>query len=258
VSASPNLKTNPVIRTLDASRLNGVANHPDVRPWLGGIGELDLSEVVSSPSNFAFEVEGGGFLCIARAPGLYEVHSLFLPDARAGRTYPAMVSAMTYMFTQTDCVELVTRVPDNNERAASLAKAGGFTCKFRREASWPDGETLIGASYLSLSVDAWALASVDCRDVGHVFHDMLEAAKAETGSDLLVHADDAAHDAMVGASVLMAQNGNPAKGVAFYNRWASYAGYSPATLLSVNPPVVDVVDAVVEAGPAGMEVLLCR
>ena len=30
----------PIARTMDARHLNAVANHPDVRPWLGGVEKL--------------------------------------------------------------------------------------------------------------------------------------------------------------------------------------------------------------------------
>jgi hypothetical protein len=56
----------------------------------------------------------------------------------------------------------------------------------------------------------------------------------------------------------MIRAGNAEKGVEFYNRWARFAGYALIFAVSLQPVVIDVVDAVVGLGPEGMEVLLCR
>lgn len=55
-----------VRRTLDAAAINEIANHPEVRPWLGGDGVLDLSELVSAPANITLAIDGGAFVCVCR------------------------------------------------------------------------------------------------------------------------------------------------------------------------------------------------
>lgn len=56
----------------------------------------------------------------------------------------------------------------------------------------------------------------------------------------------------------MIRAGQVAKGVQFYNRWASLAGYQSIAVLSVTPTILDVRDAVIEVRGGQMEVLQCR
>lgn len=229
-------------RTLDPAFLNGVANHPEVRPWLQGEGPLDLSGVISDPSNIALQAEHGGWVLQALSPGVYEVHSMFLPEGRGAGVARALVAALDYVFSATDCIRLVTRLPAGNVRAAALGRMAGFRPWFGDRAR--------------IEIEDWAQSSKACLEAGEWFHERLEAAKTASGSALETHDDDSAHDHAVGAAVLMCRAGNGPKGVWHYNAWAAASGYAPVTLVSVNPLVIDVVDAVLE-GP-DMEVLLCR
>lgn len=242
-----------VRRTLDASLLNRVANDPDVRPFLQGEGEIDLAALVANVANIALVTDGGGFFLHGLTPGEYEVHSMFLPEAR-GQTVQAMREGMEYMFARTDCLRLVTRVPDGNQPAANLAAAGGFRRLFHRDNAWNGA----GAAYMAVSLEDWALGNPDLEADGEWFHQKLEQAKAEADSELLAHDHDSAHERAVGATVLMMRAGNVNKGLAFYNRWAVFAGYQPIALLSDAPPVLDLGDAVVELKNGDMEILLCR
>lgn len=237
-------------RTFDPSLLNQVINHPQVRPWMApGDGPLDVTAVVSNPANFALVTEGGGFILHNQGQGIYEVHSQFLPEHRTN-TREAMRAGFDYMFTRTDCERVVTQVPDNNRAAQCLAKAARFRPMFRRE------QGLLGPTeYMGLSIDEWAQDNRSLEADGEWFHDQLEQAKKAHGSALPVHDHDPAHERAVGAAVRMVRAGNAAKGVNFYNRWARFAGYAQITLISTQPVVIDVVDAVVGND---MEILLCR
>lgn len=239
-------------RTFDATFLNTVANHPEVRPWLGGEGAIDLSETINNADNFALICGHGGFVLRSLGGGVYEVHSQFLPDSGTA-AIRAMRAALRWMFTRTDAVQIVSQVPDNNDAAKGFARAGGLKQIFRRE------HGLLGpASYVGIRIEDWAQGANELEAVGDEFHHLLETAKIESGSSLPQHPDDPAHERAVGAAVEMCRAGNSAKGVAFYNQWALLAGYMPIRLVSVAPLVIDVVDAVVGLENGKMEVLLCR
>jgi hypothetical protein len=240
-------------RTFDPALLNTVINHPEVRPWMApGDHALDVTPVVGNPANYALVTEGGGFLLHCLEPGLYEVHSQFLPEHRT-HTREAMRAGFEYMFTRTDCVQIVTQVPDNNRAAQCLAKAARFRPMFHRK------EGLLGPTeYVGLTVDQWAQDNPKLEAEGERFHGLLEEAKKANGSELPAHGHDAAHERAVGAAVRMIKAGNAAKGVNFYNRWARFAGYAPITLISAQPVVIDVVDAVVGLADNDMEILSCR
>lgn len=236
-----------VHRTFDPAFLNTVINHPDVRPWLEGVGELDISKQVFNADNFALVTDAGGFLLIRHEPGRYEVHSQFLPG-RGTHAIRAMKVAQEWMFTRTDCEAIVSKVPLGNGAAKGLAITGGLRVIFRRE----------GAEYVELTLMDWAMRTAALESHGERFHAFLEASKAAAGSSLAIHPHDPAHERAVGAALLMIERGQPEKGVDFYNRWARHAGYAEIRLISASPVVVDAVDAVIGMGESGMENLLCR
>lgn len=234
-------------RIFDPTFLNEVVNHPEVRPWLEGDGVLDISAQALNPANFILQSEFGGFILIRHEPGRYEVHSQFLPG-NGTHAIRAMIAAQEWMFTRTDCEVIVSKVPESNGRAKGLALAGGLRTIFSRA----------DAQYVELTLMDWAMRTKSLEGHGKRFHEALEEQKAAHGSELPKHDDDPAHERAVGAAMLMIERGHPAKGVAFYNRWARLAGYAEIVLISEAPVVVDVVDAVVGLGDEGMEVLLCR
>jgi hypothetical protein len=247
-------------RTMDADRLNDVANHPDVFPWLGFLGQpgdLDLSPVIENPANFALDCEHGGYVLINQGGGQYEAHTMFLPTGRAV-AHAAAVEGFRYLFTATDCQRVVTKVPAGNVHAAAHAKRCGFEELFTRAAVWPGQAGPEDVSYQELTLDRWLACDPETLAKGQWFHGELEAAKIAAGSIREVHEDDEAHDRAVGAAVLMFQAGNASKAAWHYNRWAALAGFAPLSVVSLTPLVVDVVDAVIEVTRAGMEVLKCR
>ena len=71
-------------RSFDAAFFNAVANHPDVRPFIGGkLNEtLDVTPILADHGNYALAGQHGGFVYTWCAPGVYEVHTLILPIGR--------------------------------------------------------------------------------------------------------------------------------------------------------------------------------
>jgi hypothetical protein len=223
-----------MIRTLDASLFNAVCNHPSVRPWLGGEGQLDVSPVVSNPENYALWFENGGFILHASPGASFEVHSQFTPEGRRS-SFEAMRAGMDYMFTRTNAVQLTTFLPDNNPAARGLGLKGGFKEWFRRD-NHPCGPGV----QARIDIDDWITRTSELEADGERFHAVLEAAKP---SD--IHPHDPIHERYVGATLRMCSRGQALKGVLIYSRWAVNAGYAPIRLISADPPVVDAVDAIV-------------
>jgi anthranilate/para-aminobenzoate synthase component I len=245
-------------RTFDATFLNRVVNHPEVRPWLGGDGAIDLTAIIENPENVVLVNEHGGWIITKIDVGLYEAHSQFLPEGRNAALIDDMREGLRYLFTATDCVELLTKVPDNNKAADGLAQRAGFCELFRRESVWRDGENKCGVSYRSMTLDAWRASDDVVLSSGQWFHSRLEAEKATRGSTLETHTDDDAHDRAVGVAVAMIRAGNHYKAVMCYNRWAAFAGYAQIAMLSKHPPIFDIGDAVLALRGDDMEVLFCR
>lgn len=234
-------------RTMDAERLNALANHPEVRPWLfGPEGPLYLTPLVENPAVVTLEAEHGAFMLIPLSDTLYELHTMFLPEGRGVEFFGHAAEMFRYVFTRTPCLEVVTKVPDENRAAAVAATRAGMRQRFHRA----------GISFRSLTIEQWALQDEQCLEEGERFHEALEAAKEACGSTLPVHDDDPVHDHIVGSCLLMAYAGNLEKGVECYNRWAIYAGY--ATIGIVAPNLIDVRDAIIEVRDGRLGVLKCR
>lgn len=247
-----------IARTMDATYLNGVANHPEVRPFLGGgPAVLDLQPVLSAPQNVALQALGpepfGGWVFHMMMPGVYEAHTLFPPEGRGRRLFAASREALRWMFTETDALELVTKCPDDNPGARMLGGLLGFRERFRREGAWAPG---VGVSYRVHSVDDWFIRDPECLAAGRAFHAQLKAAEQAAGVTLRDHPEDETHDRAAGATALMIHAGQVTKGVAFYNRWATFAGYPGIAM--VGPNVIDMHEAVIEVRGGALRVLLWR
>lgn len=238
-------------RVMDAHFLNEIANDPEVRPYLGGgEGVLDLTPLCANPANVCLTTAGGGWIMHAIGPGRYEVHSLFPPGGREG-LMTAMREGLRYMFCATDCTELVSKAPASNGAAIGLARAAGFKERFRRPSALPSFNEPV--AFFSLPLEAWMWRDEELKVAGEWFHERLERALGE-----VPHDEDEAHNRAVGLAVTMLRAGNPVKAVAFYNKWAVFAGYAPIALLSERPVIVDVVSAVIGVNGDDMEVLACR
>ena len=245
-------------RTLDATFLNTAANHPDVRPWVGGDGPLDLTAVIADPANIAIEAEHGGWVLVRHEAGTYELHTMFLRAGRGRRYFEQAADALRYVFTASDAREIVTRVPVLNRGATFAAMRCGFVERFTRKDAWQGGGNVCDVSYQALGLDKWAFTDPEAFVAGQVFHAQIEVAKVKADSALPDHPEDECHDRAVGASALMMAAGNVHKGVWFYNRWARLAGYETITLLSDAPSIIDVgAGVIVEVMSGRMEVLQC-
>lgn len=242
-----------ITRTMDARRLNQIANHPDVRPYIGGEGPIDLTPIAQNPANVLIEAEHGGWVLQPILAGVYEIHTLFLKEGRGSAFFKAAREMLRWMFTRTDALEIVTKVPDDNPGAAMAALKVGFRERFHRDNAWAPG---IGVSYQALTLDGWIARDGVIAKEGHAFHEALESAKKAAGSELPDHPEDAAHERVVGAAVLMARAGLAQKAVGVYGRWATFAGY--ATIEIVGPNLIDVRDAIVDVSGPEMAVLLVR
>jgi len=243
---------------MNVEHFNRIANHADVRRFLGGDGPIELGPIVEDSQNYCFQTAHGGFILWHLGSGRYDVHPLFTPEGRGEEARRAMAQVASYMFARTDCTEGRTTVPRGNRPADVLARRGGFELRFEMERMpWRQGETT-AAAFLSLTLERWALTSKDTLAAGRWFHESLEVTKSAVGSARETHADDPVHDRMAGAAVLMILCGQSEKAVAFYNAWALTARYAPIAHVSKRPAVFDIGDAIIEARTDGMEVLRCR
>lgn len=251
----PTVRPAPSIeRTFDPILVGLYANDPSVRPLIGAqaVGYLDCTDFVSNPANVALVVDGGCFLFTPDQPGRWEVHTMLTRAWRGRFVVPASHAAARWMFSRTDCVEIVTRLPETNLPADLMARRVGFLPLFQRAGAWEDGSEV---RFFSLSLDRWLALDPEALREGRGFHEKLEAAKRAAGRTDEPHPDDEAHDRAVGAACLMASAGNYDKALWTYNRFARLAGYVPAKIVP-RAPLVDIGDAIITFTP-DLEIVQC-
>lgn len=138
--------------------LQSVMDHPKVRPWIGPDGvEVPLDLGVIFDQGIALEFETGGFFFHRLGDGVMEVHTLFLPGSRDVLSC-CKVSAQ-YLFTATECLRIVTKVPADNIPADRLTQKAGFRHDYTRPNAYLRGGKLHDVRHYSLDFDNWITAN---------------------------------------------------------------------------------------------------
>lgn len=114
-----------VARTFDAGFVNAVVNSPDVRPFVGPGGELDLSEAVAKPENWFLMGEHGGFLLAWSAPGVHEVHTFILKSGRGDWACDAALATIRFA-TENGATMLWTKIPADQPNVSAFAYKMGM------------------------------------------------------------------------------------------------------------------------------------
>jgi hypothetical protein len=253
------LFTSPARRFFDASDINRVCNHEKVRPFLGGDVDtpLDLTGILGNTSNIGLECGGFYSVYIQVVPGHYEIHTMIDPDAPPADTVASACATLQYMFTTTNCVEVVTRVPDSNKRARRLAEASGMVKEFRVSRGWQVGGSVEECDILTLPLTAWIAKAPGLETWGEGFHHQIDEACARAGVTRAEHPDDSNHDRYAGAAFAMVKGGQVSKAVFAYNRWALVSGYMPIACINIKPLVVHIGDMALEVHEDRLEVIRC-
>lgn len=256
-----------VRRGFDASEINPILNDPSVFKYAAaeGFEALDATALVADQRNILLMAEGGGILCLWSEPGIYEVHTNFLkPDReRQSQAGPHIrnvcLAAYRWMFTRTDCMTLLTRIPAHNRAAVVFSPLVGWVPEFERKAVWPtvDGE-LVDMKFCALRYDDWVRKTPDLMRVGRAFHDRLSREFERHGHVEEQHADEDCHDLHVGACAEMILGGQIEKAIILYNRWARFAGFGMMSLVQRNPTVIDIGNALLQVACDTFKIILVR
>jgi hypothetical protein len=224
---------------------------------LPGVETFDVSTLIENPLNVFFSCEGGAIFYDWHEPGIYEVHTNFLSTHRGRYAMKAAMQAARWMFTRTDCMTILTKVPASNRAAAMFTAAAGGEKQFERKAIWPTKDGHVDMSYWSLRYDAWINRTPELIESGRWFHHRLEEEFLRHGHFEPQHEDEECHDLHVGACVEMLKGGQPVKAVALYNRWARFAGYGVIGLVAKEPLVVNIGNAIIQVDGDNFKVIRC-
>lgn len=109
-------------RETDAALVNAIANHPEVKPTFGyNQGPTDLAPLFDHPDAYAVLSDGTGAAGIFEwsAPGVWQGHSIFLPESR-GEYGIAVARAMCRWIFDNLSARLIWGMTPLDHRAAAL------------------------------------------------------------------------------------------------------------------------------------------
>lgn len=232
-------------RQQDAHFVNRIANDSSVDRHIRGYiqGRIDLTELMAKPGTIVLAGEHGAMVFHPHQPGFYECHTAVLPPGRGRWTLDFVRACLFWIFSRTDAIEIVTKVPKGNLPARALVKAIGGVYEFTNPQGWVMDLDPVPADIYSMHVQSWIRDAEGLRERGGWFHAKLESEYARFGKTEKPHPDDPTHDRFVGAACEMILGGQPQKGVIFYNRWAVMAGYEPIQIVGFTPLTIDIRDA---------------
>lgn len=163
------------------------------------------------------------------------------------------------MFTHTNCMMLHTRIPTFNKAAEVFCRSVGASLWFERRECWPSSQGNVDCKFFAMSIMEWSrkhpkplMAS------GKAFHAHLEEEYARHKFAHDPHPDEDSHDLAVGLCAEMMYGGEPEKAIILYNRWARVAGYRMISLISRNPLVIDIGEALLHVTGNTFKVMECR
>jgi RimJ/RimL family protein N-acetyltransferase len=151
-------------RCFDADRINDLANHPSIHPWVSINNEpVDLAPVVFDARNIILLGEFGGFVMHNLGFGDYEAHSLFLPEGRGRNALETAKATMDFMFHQTDCERLLARCPKGNLPVLAFVRALRFDYLRTDEKAWPTSKGLVDQKWYVMPRDKWMKGDARCQ-----------------------------------------------------------------------------------------------
>lgn len=213
-------------RHLTSAHLNIIVNHPDVLPYVSGSmeGPLDLAPVVQDRRNVVLMGEYGGILFHQRQAGLYEAHTVCVPEGRGKWALAMAKEALRWMFVRTDCLEVITRVPSGNVAALALTRACRLTPIITLKDGWQTKSGRVDCSVHGLTIQSWMTSDRTLEDRGAWF---LNSWRSSPIRD--AHA--------MGLAYEMLLHGQGVKSAIFLKRWSAIAGVDvEIECFPLNPP----------------------
>lgn len=224
-----------------------------------GVEHIDISPLLLDARNVLLMTEGGGLFFNWLAPGMYELHNSFLPKYRGRWSFEAALEAARWMFTRSDCLAIVQRVPAISRVMRWSARALGATLEFERKAIWPAKDGLVDVGFWSLRYDDWLRQTPNIAKAGREFHARLDAELKRHGV-ARASADEECRDIAIGAMYETIRGGHAEKAVALYNGRALFGGFETASLIAkTDATIIEYAGAVIQFLEDGsLKVITCR
>jgi RimJ/RimL family protein N-acetyltransferase len=147
----------------DADSIEAICRDSDVFPWLcddatNNPDAMDYKPLLAIPQVcFVLVSEDGedigAFMFVPYNSISYELHTAFLPGHRGRKVIEAALLTMEYLFTQTPCRKVMTRIPENNRRAVVMARMCGMSQEGLDRKSFLKGGQLLDQHVFGLCLD---------------------------------------------------------------------------------------------------------
>jgi hypothetical protein len=169
-------------RDTQGDTCNAIMNHPAVRPWMISANDevLDVRPMAQDPRAILMVGEPalGCFACYRVMDGVYEVHAAVLPDGRGEWCLEFGHSAVRHMFTATDAIEIITRIPQGHIGTLALARHTGFVERWSRPHCRFRGKDVPYAVYSVTMMDWFPAGDAERETVLHEMRRAGQQAKA--------------------------------------------------------------------------------
>lgn len=102
-----------VRRSFNVEDINPLLRDPDIFNFFAihGVERLDATALLADERNVLLVCEGGAILFCWNGPGIYEITEIWRPEFRGEYAREALLQALCWMFSHTDCKTILSRVP---------------------------------------------------------------------------------------------------------------------------------------------------
>lgn len=134
--------------------LESVANHPDVYRAVSckGCGPIRLGDHWAECIGIEFG-DHGGFIYHRQAPGVYEVHTLFLPHTKDAAQFARQ--SLAYMFGEQSADLILTQIAVDLPHVRRFALKQGFTKFHEIHNGWERDSGPVDVEFFELSREAF-------------------------------------------------------------------------------------------------------
>lgn len=144
-------------RDIDGDLTNSIVNHPEVLPtFTDRVGTIDMRPLAKDPGTIILVGTPpiGAFIFMQIIMGVYEAHGAVMPDGRGAWARELAEDAVRTIFSFTDCIEIMTRIPQGHMATMSLVKHLKFVRRWDRPEIKFRGQ-LVPFSVWSLTMQDW-------------------------------------------------------------------------------------------------------
>ena len=146
-----------VRRDTEGDLTNAIVNHPQVLPtFTDSPVPIDMRPIAKDPHTIILVGAPplGCFLFMQIVLGVYEAHGAVMPEGRGEWSRELAESCVRTIFTATDCIEIMTRIPQGHTGTLALVRHLGFEERWRRPEILFRGKK-VPFSVWSLTMQQW-------------------------------------------------------------------------------------------------------